>query len=601
MRKVKYTQETINEKLTQILTDFPVLDQIHPFYADLMNVLYDKDHYKLALGQLNTAKNLVEHVSKDYVRLLKFGDSLYRCKQLKRAALGRMMKIISKNHTSLVYLEEVRQHLARLPTIDPNTRSMIICGYPNVGKSSFMNKITRAEVDVQPYAFTTKSLFVGHTDYKLLRWQVLDTPGILDHPLDERNTIEMQSVTALAHLRASVLFFIDISERCGYSIPQQCSLFKSLKPLFINKPLIVVMTKTDLINPNDLSAEYKALIKEISTDERVVLLTMSTVTEEGVANVKKAACEALLEQRTSAKLKSSRMEDIANRMHLAIPVPRDDVERPTHIPESVGQDCKDVFDERQRDWERERELYLDFDLDHASIKHQKRFLLENPEWNYDIIPEIMDGKNIADFYNDPNLFSKLEQMEREELVRLRKFEEELAEEAALDSQFQLSEEQRDRLRRIREKRGELIALSRAKKGNDSTNLPRTSALYTKTFSQLQEHLESMGLDGEAISDAVKSRSKSRSDSKPRSTSRARSESRLGRKRTREELERSLTPKPGDGFRNVKQKTDAIAKERRSQRSYSRDGRQGEADRHVFDLKPKHLHSGKAGIGKRDYR
>lgn len=65
------------------------MQQVHPFYADLMNVLYDKDHYKLALGQLNTARNLIDHVAKDYVRLLKFGDSLYRCKQLKRAALGR--------------------------------------------------------------------------------------------------------------------------------------------------------------------------------------------------------------------------------------------------------------------------------------------------------------------------------------------------------------------------------------------------------------------------------------------------------------------------------------------------------------------------------
>ena len=35
-----------------------------------------------------------------------------------------------------------------------------------------MFQITRADVEVQPYAFTTKSLFVGHTDYKYLRWQV---------------------------------------------------------------------------------------------------------------------------------------------------------------------------------------------------------------------------------------------------------------------------------------------------------------------------------------------------------------------------------------------------------------------------------------------
>ena len=45
-------------------------------------------------------------------------------------------------------------------------------GFPNVGKSSFINKVTRADVEVQPYAFTTKSLYVGHTDYKYLRWQV---------------------------------------------------------------------------------------------------------------------------------------------------------------------------------------------------------------------------------------------------------------------------------------------------------------------------------------------------------------------------------------------------------------------------------------------
>jgi len=36
------------------------LQNIHPFYADLMNILYDKDHYKLALGQLNQARHLID-------------------------------------------------------------------------------------------------------------------------------------------------------------------------------------------------------------------------------------------------------------------------------------------------------------------------------------------------------------------------------------------------------------------------------------------------------------------------------------------------------------------------------------------------------------
>jgi nucleolar GTP-binding protein len=94
-----------------------------------------------------------------------------------------MATIVKRQAQSLQYLEQVRQHLSRLPSIDPNTRTLLICGYPNVGKSSFLNKITRADVEVQPYAFTTKSLYVGHTDYKYLRWQVVDTPGILDHSL----------------------------------------------------------------------------------------------------------------------------------------------------------------------------------------------------------------------------------------------------------------------------------------------------------------------------------------------------------------------------------------------------------------------------------
>ena len=77
-------------KFPSIDVDQDVQD-LHPFLASLMNVLYDKNHYKLALGQLRTCRHLIDQVAKDYVRLLKFGDRLYRCKQLKKAALGRLV------------------------------------------------------------------------------------------------------------------------------------------------------------------------------------------------------------------------------------------------------------------------------------------------------------------------------------------------------------------------------------------------------------------------------------------------------------------------------------------------------------------------------
>lgn len=64
---------------------------------------------------------------------------------------------------------------------------------------------------------------------------MVDTPGILDHPLEERNTIEMQAITALAHLRAAVLYVMDVSEQCGHTLQEQLELFNSIRPLFTNK------------------------------------------------------------------------------------------------------------------------------------------------------------------------------------------------------------------------------------------------------------------------------------------------------------------------------------------------------------------------------
>jgi nucleolar GTP-binding protein len=41
------------------------------------------------------------------------------------------------------------------------------------------------------------------------------------------------------------------------------------------------------------------------------------------------------------------------------------------------------------------------------------YLLANSEWKYDKIPEIMEGKNVADFI-DPEIEAKLDALELEE-------------------------------------------------------------------------------------------------------------------------------------------------------------------------------------------
>jgi nucleolar GTP-binding protein len=58
MRKVGITQQNFHENLSAIIDEFPRLEGIHPFYSDLLHVLYNKDHYKLALGQVCLSQSI---------------------------------------------------------------------------------------------------------------------------------------------------------------------------------------------------------------------------------------------------------------------------------------------------------------------------------------------------------------------------------------------------------------------------------------------------------------------------------------------------------------------------------------------------------------
>ncbi|XP_046742226.1 nucleolar GTP-binding protein 1 [Diprion similis] len=593
-RKVKFTQQNFHDRMSQIIQEFPKLDDVHPFYADLMNVLYDKDHYKLALGQINTARHLIDNVAKDYVRLLKYGDSLYRCKQLKKAALGRMATIMKRQAANLTYLEQVRQHLARLPSIDPYTRTIIICGFPNVGKSSFINKITRADVEVQPYAFTTKSLYVGHTDYKYLRWQVVDTPGILDHPLEERNVIEMQAVTALAHLRAAVLYFVDISEQCGHSLEEQVKLFESIKPLFTNKPLMIVLNKVDVLRLEELPEEKRETLKPFEDDPDLPVIEMSTITDYGVMEVKTQACDRLLAHRVELKMRTKKMESVLNRLHVAQPTTRDQKARPPCIPESIlkKKELAAAKTERKRKLEREieEEMGDDYVLD-----LKKNYDIEGDQ-KYDIIPELWEGHNVAD-YIDPDIFEKLNALEQEENLR----EEAGVYDAKIPELSETMREIRDLAKQIRDRKAIMKDEARIAKASTKPVMPRTagSKVRDRSVTKLRDQMEDLGVDMEGTENAnfTRTRKRTRSQSQPaakrmrlqsESQSRARSSSRPARN--------DMGIK--DNVMKMKLKNiahKAVAKK------VGKKGLKGEADRFIGTKMPKHLFAGKRGVGKTDRR
>ncbi len=83
-------------------------------------------------------------------------DPPYSFKILKRAALERIMNAafrrivttVNSLESSFGFLNQVRLNMHKLPAINLRGRTVIICGIPNTGKTSFFNKITQAKAEV---------------------------------------------------------------------------------------------------------------------------------------------------------------------------------------------------------------------------------------------------------------------------------------------------------------------------------------------------------------------------------------------------------------------------------------------------------------------
>ena len=574
---------------------------------DLMNVLYDKDHYKLALGHVNKARSIVDNCANDYVRMLKYADSLYRSKMLKRAALGRMATLLKKLKPSLAYLEEVRKHLQRLPQIDTNTRTLIITGFPNVGKSSFMNKITNANVDVQDYPFTTQSLFIGHTQFQYTDWQVIDTPGLLDRAISERNTIEMQAITALAHLNACILYFIDISEICGYSIEQQIKLFNSIRVLFQKRPLVIALNKIDIQPFEDLPKETQDSLQTLAKDNNAYLLHMSNVTEKGIADVKKIACELLVDHRLTQKNNDpKKLEGILNRVHVATPKSSDNKARPPIIPDSFKLKVPRPADKKTiKEIQEEKGgagVY--------AFPYQEHYLLEDDSWKYDNAPEFFNGRNVADFY-DKDIEEKLAELEKEEeyLVQLDKDQ--------IDDDMSDEEEKR----MVRAYNG----VQRKVKVNQKDHFMKRGKTMLKVNvdkTDLVEHFEKIGIETDKVSlrarkrktlfDLMNLKNKKGKGAfgeavaiKKDGDAEMVDANQSLREKLREKKMGFLKGRmEGSNPKDHSLKTEIAAHIRlrnKIEKRYQRDVNVCESDRRITDSMPKHLNSGKRGNGKTDRR
>uniref|UniRef100_A0AAY5F2U4 OBG-type G domain-containing protein n=1 Tax=Electrophorus electricus TaxID=8005 RepID=A0AAY5F2U4_ELEEL len=375
---------------------------------------------------------------------------------------------------------------------------------------------------------------------------------------------------------------ICLSAQCGHTLSQQLELFKNIRPLFANKPLIIVANKCDVKMISELSEESQKIFADISS-EGIPVIETSTLTEEGVMKVKTEACDRLLAHRVDTKMKGKKVHDVLNRLHLAMPAKRDEKERPPFIPVGAVLHRKTMeVDPPKRKLERDLEMELGDDY---TLDLQKYWDLMNADEKHDKIPEIWEGHNIAD-YIDPGIMKRLTELEKEEELREQAGEYDSDEESE-DEEMQ---EIRQLASQIREKK-KLKILASKEKAVQGPRMPRTAKKVQRTA--LEKEMEELGLEMADKDNSHYAQQARRSRSLLRKRKRAASEPPTSRTRSQSA---SKPPRDQSGIRDAKMMKKVKTMMKNSQKGMNKESRRGESDRHIFNLKPKHLLAGKRKSG-----
>ena len=258
----------LSDNLENVVVSWPDFGfDVDPFYYEIADAIVDVDRLRQALSQVMWASRQIEDLRDEYTTRIRNAD-VDTARKHRKQAFARMADVMDQIADDLRYIGDSRDDLRDLPEIRPDDPAIVVAGYPNVGKSSFVNRVTRASNEIAEYPFTTRGVHVGHFDREHVRYQIVDTPGLLDRPEDERNDIERQAVSALRHLADVVLFVLDPSGDCGYPLDVQLELRREVRALFDESiPMVTVANKHDRFDA--LRAESVHATMSLTEDENV--------------------------------------------------------------------------------------------------------------------------------------------------------------------------------------------------------------------------------------------------------------------------------------------------------------------------------------------
>ncbi|MFW6384298.1 MAG: NOG1 family protein [Halodesulfurarchaeum sp.] len=270
----------LSDNLEYVVRDWPDFETVDPFYVELADALVGVDDLRQHLSAVSWAGRKTHDLGREYIGRLPNGDA-DAARKLRKQGFARMGSVVNEVAGDLEAIGEARDTLKSLPDIDPEAPTVVVAGYPNVGKTAFVNAVTRAHNETAAYPFTTTGINVGHVERDHLTYQLVDTPGLLDRPATEQNDIEAQSRSALNHVADLVLFFLDPSETCGYPLADQQALRREVTAV-LEAPTLTVCSKADL--SRDVEADHYLTIPT-ETEGEVVGDTPETLLEAAIAAV----------------------------------------------------------------------------------------------------------------------------------------------------------------------------------------------------------------------------------------------------------------------------------------------------------------------------